>query len=141
MSEFEKRLDSVQKAIEERVRKTGADCGYLALCKGNGVGPLDYGRGYKAQDIIDGMKSRGYGLKLTAEGETAYEFEASKLPRELYGMSLILQPKSKKDVTEGLNALIKAMERDAKQMPEKVRIYVNQSEGLGFGVEFRVEWE
>ena len=102
---------------------------------------MNYGRGYKAEDVIVGMKARGYKLKLTAESETAYEFEVSKLPRERYGMGLILQPKSKEDVTEGLNALIKAMERDAKQMPEKVRIYVNQSEGLGFGVEFRIEWE
>ena len=141
MSEFEKRLDSIQKAIEERSIKTGEDRGRMVLCKGGGIGPLNYGRGYKAQDIIDGMKSRGYGLKLTAEGETAYEFEVSKLPRELYGMILILQPKSKKDVAEGLNALIKAMERDAKQMPEKVRITVKPSEGLGFGVEFRLEWE
>ena len=141
MSEFEKRLDSIQKAIEERSRKTGEDRGRMALCKGNGVGPLDYGKGYKAQDIIDGMKSRGYGLKLTGESETAYEFEISKLPKDRYGMSLILQPETKEDVTEGLNALIKAMERDAKQMPEKVRISVNQSEGLGLGVEFRVERE
>ena len=141
MSEFEERLDIIQRTIEERARKTGTDCGHLALCKGNGVGPLDYGKGYKAQDIIDGMKSRGYGLKLTGESETAYEFEISKLPKDRYGMSLILQPETKEDVTEGLNALIKAMERDAKQMPEKVRIYVNQSEGLGFGVEFRIEWE
>ena len=74
MSEFEKRLDSIQKAIEERARKTGADCGYLALCKGNGVGPLDYGKGYKAQDIIDGMKSRGYGLKFIRRLAFACEF-------------------------------------------------------------------
>ena len=141
MSEFEKRLDSVQKAIEERSIKTGEDRGRMVLCKGGGIGPLNYGRGYKAQDIIDGMKSRGYGLKLTAEGETAYEFEVSKLPRERYGMGLILQPKSKEDVSAGLTALIKAMERDAKQMPEKVRITVKPSEGLGFGVEFRIEWE
>ena len=141
MSEFEKRLDSIQKAIEERSRKTGEDRGRMVLCKGGGIGPLNYGRGYKAQDIIDGMKSRGYGLKLTGESETAYEFEINKLPKERYGMTLILQPKSKEDVSEGLTALIKAMERDAKQMPEKVRIYVNQSEGLGFGVEFRIEWE
>ena len=141
MSEFEKRLDSIQKAIEERSRKTGGDRGRMVLCKVGGIGPLNYGRGYKAQDIIDGMKSRGYGLKLTGESETAYEFEINKLPKERYGMTLILQPKSKEDVSEGLTALIKAMERDAKQMPEKVRIYVNQSEGLGFGVEFRIEWE
>ena len=141
MSEFEKRLDSIQKAIEERSRKTGEDRGRMAFCKGGGIGPLNYGRGYIAQDIIDGMKSRGYGLKLTGESETAYEFEINKLPKERYCMTLILQPKSKEDVTEGLNALIKAMERDAKQMPEKVRIAVKPSEGLGFGVEFRLEWE
>ena len=141
MSKFEERLDIIQKAIEERSRKTGEDRGRMALCKGNGVGPLDYGKGYKAEDVIDGMKARGYKLKLTAESETAYEFEASKLPRERYGMGLILQPKSKEDVSAGLTALIKAMERDAKQMPEKVRITVKPSEGLGFGVEFRIEWE
>ena len=141
MSEFEKRLDSIQKAIEERSRKTGEDRGRMALCKGNGVGPLDYGKGYKAEDVIDGMKARGYKLKLTAESETAYEFEISKLPKERYGMTIILRPKSKEDVSEGLTALIKAMERDAKQMPEKVRITVKPSEGLGFGVEFRLEWE
>ena len=141
MSKFEERLDSIQKAIEERSRKTGEDRGRMVLCKWGGIGPLDYGRGYKAQDIIDGMKSRGYGLKLTGESETAYEFEINKLPKERYGMTLILQPKSKEDVSEGLMALIKAMERDAKQMPEKVRITVKPSEGLGFGVEFRLEWE
>ena len=141
MSEFEKRLDSIQKAIEERSRKTGEDRGRMAFCKGGGIGPLNYGRGYKAQDIIDSMKSRGYGLKLTGESETAYEFEINKLPKERYGMILILQPKSKEDVSEGLTALIKAMERDAKQMPEKVWITVKPSEGLGFGVEFRLEWE
>ena len=141
MSEFEKRLDSIQKAIEERSRKTGDDRGRMVLCKGGGIGPLNYGRGYKAQDIIDGMKSRGYGLKLTGESETAYEFEINKLPKERYGMTLILQPKSKEDVSEGLTALIKAMERDAKQMPEKVWITVKPSESLGFGVEFRIEWE
>ena len=58
-----------------------------------------------------------------------------------WGMRLILQPKTKEDVTEGLTCLIKAMERDAKQMPEKVWITVKPSEGLGFGVEFRLEWE
>ena len=141
MSEFEERLDIIQRTIEERARKTGTDFGYLALYKGNGVGPLHYGKGYKAEDIIDGMKARGYKLKLTGESETAYEFEINKLPKERYGMTLILQPKSKEDVSAGLTALIKAMERDAKQMPEKVRITVKPSEGLGFGVEFRIEWE
>ena len=58
-----------------------------------------------------------------------------------WGMRLILQPKSKEDVSEGLTALIKVMERDAKQMPEKVAITVKPSENLGFGVEFRIEWE
>ena len=141
MSEFEERLDIIQRTIEERSIKTGEDRGRMVLCKGGGTGPLNYGRGYKAQDIIDGMKSRGYGLKLTGESETAYEFEINKLPKERYGMTLILQPKSKEDVSAGLTALIKAMERDAKQMPEKVRITVKPSEGLGFGVEFRLEWE
>ena len=60
---------------------------------------------------------------------------------ELRGMRLILQPETKEDVTEGLWCMIKAMERDAKQMPEKVWITVKPSEGLGFGVEFSVEWE
>ena len=141
MSEFEKRLDSIQKAIEERSRETGEYRGRMAFCKGDGIGPLNYGRGYKAQEIIDGMKSRGYGLKLTGENETAYEFEMSKLPKDRYGMRLILQPKTKEDVTNGLTYLIKAMERDAKQMPEKVKITVGASSDFNFGVEFRIEWE
>ena len=141
MSEFEKRLDSIQRTIEERLRKTGEDCVYMFLSRWRGFGFSDYGIEYKAEDIIDGLKSRGYKLKLTIESETAYKFEISKLPKERYGMTLILQPKSKEDVSEGLTALIKAMERDAKQMPEKVWITVKPSEGLGFGVEFSVEWE
>jgi len=141
MSEFEKKLDSIQKAIEERSIKTGEDRGRMAFCKGGGIGPLNYGRGYKAQDIIDGMKSRGYGLKLTDESETAYEFEISKLPKERYGMTLILQPKSKEDVSVGLIALIQAMEYHADDTPKKVNITVNPAEEFRFGVEFRLEWE
>jgi hypothetical protein len=92
----------------------------------------------------DSIRSNSQGILDSCgegESETAYEFEVSKLPKESWGMSLILQPKSKEDVTEGLNALIKTMERDAKQVPEKVAITVNPSKGLGFGVEFRIEWE
>ena len=58
-----------------------------------------------------------------------------------WGMRLILQPKSKEDVSEGLTALIKAMERDAKEVPEKVKITVGASSDFNFGVEFRIEWE
>ena len=141
MSEFEERLDIIQRTIEERSIKTGEDRGRMVLCKGGGTGPLNYGRGYKAQDIIDGMKSRGYGLKLTGESETAYEFEINKLPKERYGMTLILQPKTKEDVSEGLTCLIKAMERDAKDVPEKVKITVGPPADFNFGVEFRIEWE
>ena len=141
MSKFEEKLDIIQRTIEERQKKTGTYNGCMAFFKGIGVSPLEYGRGYKAEDIIDGMKARGYKLKLTGESETAYEFEVSKLPKERWGMSLILQPKSKEDVSEGLTALINAMERYAKQMPEKVAITVKPSENLGFGAEFRIEWE
>lgn len=137
MSEFEEKLDSIQRAIEERSIKTGTDFRYMALCKWNGVGSFDC----KAEDIIDGMKARGYKLKLIGESKMAYEFEVSKLPKERRGMRLILQPKSKEDVTEGLVTLIKAMERDAKAIPGKVNISVNPSKEFGFGVEFRIEWE
>ena len=58
-----------------------------------------------------------------------------------WGMRLILQPKIKEDVSEGLTALIKAMERDAKAVPEKVKITVGPSSDFNFGVEFRIEWE
>ena len=58
-----------------------------------------------------------------------------------WGMRLILQPKTKEDVTEGLMALVKAMERDAKDVPEKVKITVGPPADFNFGVEFRIEWE
>ena len=60
---------------------------------------------------------------------------------ERWGMRLILQPKTKEDVSEGLTALIKAMERDAKAVPEKVKITVGPTVAFNFGVEFRIEWE
>ena len=60
---------------------------------------------------------------------------------ERWGMRLILQPKTKEDVSEGLTCLIKAMERDAKDVPEKVKITVGAPADFNFGVEFRIEWE
>ena len=60
---------------------------------------------------------------------------------ERRGMRLILQPKTKEDVSEGLMALVKAMERDAKEVPEKVKITVGAPVDFNFGVEFRIEWE
>ena len=60
---------------------------------------------------------------------------------ELRGIRLILQPKTKEDVTEGLMCLIKAMERDAKEVPKKVKITVWPPADLNFGAEFRIEWE
>ena len=70
-------------------------------------------------------------------GETC---EACGTP-DRWGMRLILQPKTKEDVSEGLTALIKAMERDAKDAPEKVKITVGPPADFNFGVEFRIEWE
>ena len=69
------------------------------------------------------------------------EFEVSKLPKDRRGMRLTLQPKTKEDVTEGLTYLIKAMERNAKEVPEKVKITVGPPTGFSFGMEFRIEWE
>ena len=70
-------------------------------------------------------------------GETC---EVCGMP-ELRGMRLILQPKTKEDVSEGLWCLIKAMEFDAKEVPEKVKITVGPPADFNFGVEFRIEWE
>ena len=141
MSEFEARLDRIQKDIEEGTINRDGGCERLALRAWKGFGPSDYGATYKAQDIIDGMKSRGYELKLIDESEMAYEFEVSKLPKDRRGMRLILQPKTKEDVTEGLTYLIKAMERNAKEVPEKVKITAGPPADYDFGVEFKIEWE
>ena len=70
-------------------------------------------------------------------GETC---EACGAPKR-WGMRLILEPKTKEDVTKGLMALVKAMERDAKAVPEKVNISVGPPADFNFGVEFRIEWE
>ena len=61
--------------------------------------------------------------------------------KERRTMRLILQPETKEDVTDGLMALVKAMERDAKAVPEKVKITVGPPADFNFGVEFRIEWE
>ena len=58
-----------------------------------------------------------------------------------WGMRVILQPKSKEDVSVGLIALIQSMEYHADDTPKKVNITVNPAEEFRFGVEFRVEWE
>ena len=64
-----------------------------------------------------------------------------RVTKERYGMRVILQPKSKEDVSVGLIALIQAMEYHADDTPKKVNITVNPAEEFRFGVEFRVEWE
>ena len=61
--------------------------------------------------------------------------------KERRTMRLILQPNTKEDVTEGLWCLIKTMERDAKSVPEKVKITVGLPAYFSFGVEFRIDWE